>query len=152
MAKSNGRGPLGGVNDSMYAEIVSRGSKKQKPPPPLHTLEAEVMEEVWRQERATVRQVLDALNSGQRKRAYTTVMTIMARLDKKGLLTRERVGKTDVYAPVLDRAEYMNARAAAQVGALVDEYGDLALSHFARQFESLDARSLRRLRALSESD
>ena len=144
--------PSGSVTDSVYPETVPRRRKNQEPPPPLHPLEAEVMEETWRQGQATVRQVLEALNSGRKQRAYTTVMTIMARLHEKGLLTRERIGKTDVYTPVLERADYMSARAAAEVGALVDEYGDLALSHFARQFGNLDARSLRRLRALSESD
>ena len=42
-------------------------SKRNAPPrqpalPPLHELEAEVMEELWSQEEATVRAVMDALN------------------------------------------------------------------------------------------
>lgn len=107
------------------------------------------MEEVWRQQRATVREVLERLNRGSKQRAYTTVMTIMARLDRKGLLTRVREGKTDIYSPVLSREDYMNARASAEVDALVAEFGDLALSHFAREMDKLDAKSLRRLRQLA---
>ncbi|MBS1893176.1 MAG: BlaI/MecI/CopY family transcriptional regulator, partial [Actinobacteria bacterium] len=53
-------------------------------PPPLHELESEVMEEVWEREEATVREVLETLNSGRKQRAYTTITTIMARLEKKG--------------------------------------------------------------------
>ncbi len=65
-------------------------------PPPLHELERAVMEEVWRREQTTVREVMDALNGrGDADRAYTTYMTIMSRLDSKGLLSRRREGKTD---------------------------------------------------------
>jgi Penicillinase repressor len=46
-------------------------------PPPLHDLEGEVMEEVWRRHEASVRGVMEALNAGASKdRAYTTYMTI----------------------------------------------------------------------------
>lgn len=123
---------------------------KEPAPPPLHKLESEVMEEVWRQREATVRQVLEALNAGPKERAYTTIMTIMARLDKKGLLTRRRTGKTDVYRPVMSRAEYLEARARAEVEELVADYGDVALAHFARQLNGLDARRLEKLRELAE--
>jgi predicted transcriptional regulator len=121
------------------------------PPPPLHELETEVMEEMWRLERATVRELMEAINARSRKpRAYTTFMTIMARLDAKGLLEREREGKTDVYWPRIDREAYLEARAQAEVQQLVDDYGDLALVHFARAMRTLDPareRALRRLAA-----
>ncbi len=124
-------------------------SRKGNPPPPLHELESLVMEEVWRQEQSTVREVLSALNDGEKARAYTTVMTIMARLDSKGLLTRERHGKTDLYKPVMSRDEYLAARAEGEVKALIDEFGDLALAQFAEQVEKLDARRLDSLRKLA---
>jgi predicted transcriptional regulator len=120
-------------------------------PPPLHELESEVMEEMWRMGRATVRELMEAINARSRKpRAYTTYMTIMARLDGKGLLAREREGKTDVYWPRLDREAYFEQRAQAEVQQLVDDYGDLALVHFARAMRTLDPareRALRRLAA-----
>jgi predicted transcriptional regulator len=108
------------------------------------------MEEVWRLGGATVRQVMDALNSRTKKeRAYTTIMTIMARLDRKGMLTRDRHGKTDVYAPAYSRDDYLQARAQAEVGALVDEYGEVALVHFARQMDRLDPKRREQLRRLA---
>jgi len=110
------------------------------------------MEEVWKRGEATVRQVLDALNRGSKRRAYTTVMTIMARLDRKGLLTRRREGKMDVYSPLIDRDAYVDARAQAEVSALVDEFGDVALVHFARQVDELDDERLQRLRSLARGD
>jgi predicted transcriptional regulator len=131
---------------------VARGRVKKAPPPPLHELEELVMEEVWRQREATVRDVLTELNRGPRQRAYTTVMTIMARLDAKGLLSRERRGKTDVYRPVMSREEYADLRAEAEVEALIAEFGDVALAHFAEQVDKLDAKRLRELRRLARSD
>jgi predicted transcriptional regulator len=132
--------------------MARRRNKASRQPatPPLHELEAEVMEEIWTQGEATVRTVMDALNKRARKaRAYTTYMTIMARLHKKGVLDRRREGKTDFYAPKLDRAEFMASRAAAEVEDLVDQYGEVALSHFARQVASLDPARRRALQRLA---
>ena len=120
------------------------------PPPPLHELESEVMEEMWRLERATVRELMEAINARSRKpRAYTTYMTIMSRLDGKGLLERRREGKTDFYRPTLERQAYLNLRAEAEVDAVVAQYGDVALAHFARQV-GLDRNRLEELKRLAE--
>ena len=121
------------------------------PPPALHELETEVMDVVWDLGEASVRQVMDAANPAAGKsRAYTTYMTIMSRLDTKGLLERERQGKTDIYWARLDREAYQEQRAQAEVQQLLDEYGDHALVNFARAMQTLDparARALRRLAA-----
>jgi len=109
------------------------------PPPPLHELEAEVMEEVWRRERATVREVLEALNEGPKQRAYTTVMTIMSRLHEKGLLARERDGKGYVYRPAFSREEHRARLSRELVRGLVDEFGDVALAQFAAELDTVDA-------------
>jgi predicted transcriptional regulator len=122
-------------------------------PPPLHELEAEIMDDVWARGACTVRDVLDALNArSPTPRAYTTVMTVMQRLDGKGLLQRERDGRRDVYVAALSRAEYAQARAGAQVGALVDEYGDVALAHFARHMSQLDPKRREQIRRLAGGD
>src|ERR1700731_1487407 len=121
-----------------------------EPTPPLHELESEVMEELWSQGEATVRTVMDALNKrASKQRAYTTYMTIMARLHAKGVLDRRREGKTDFYAPRLDRDDFMASRAAAEVEGLVAQYGDVALSHFARQVAQLDPARRRALQRLA---
>jgi predicted transcriptional regulator len=127
-----------------------RKRKKQAPPPPLHELEAEVLDEIWRRGEAPVRAVMEALNKGSRTpRAYTTYMTVMSRLDRKGLLERRREGKTDFYRPTLAREEYLNRRAEAEVDAVVAQYGDVALAHFARQVD-LDPKRLEELKRLAE--
>lgn len=108
------------------------------------------MEELWASGEARVRAVMDALNQrGSRKRAYTTYMTIMARLYKKGLLIRRRDGKTDFYAPRQQRDDYMASRARSEVEDLVAQYGDVALSHFAQQMAGLDPTRRRALQRLA---
>lgn len=130
--------------------MASRPVQSQAAPPPLHELEAEVMEQLWRSGEAPVRAVMEALNGRVEKdRAYTTYMTIMARLHKKGLLTRRREGKTDYYSPAYARDEYMSLRAQAEIDDLVAQYGDVALSHFAQQVASLDPARRRMLEGLA---
>ena len=108
------------------------------------------MEQLWTSGEASVRSVMEALNAGAGKeRAYTTYMTIMARLHKKGLFRRRREGKTDYYAPAYGRDEYMAVRARAEVEGLVDQYGDVALSHFAEQMAKLDPARRRALQRLA---
>ena len=108
-------------------------------PPALHQLESAVMDEIWQRGESSVRQVMDAINDGiVKQRAYTTYMTIMTRLDRKGMLERRREGKTDFYRPLLTRDEYANLRARAEVDSLVDQYGEVALAHIARQMDGLD--------------
>jgi predicted transcriptional regulator len=119
-------------------------------PPALHELESEVMEQLWASGEAPVRAVMDALNKrASKKRAYTTYMTIMARLHKKGLLVRRREGKTDFYAPAQDRDDYLAVRARSEVEELVAQYGDVALSNFAQQMAGLDPARRRALQRLA---
>jgi predicted transcriptional regulator len=108
------------------------------------------MDEVWKRGEASVREVMEPLNRrAERPRAYTTYMTIMMRLDQKGLLERRRQGKTDIYSPIHDRESYMALRAESEVRALVDQYGEVALSHFARQVAALDPARRRALQRLA---
>jgi predicted transcriptional regulator len=109
------------------------------------------MEEVWRQETATVRDVMNAVNERASKaRAYTTVMTIMDRLHRKGLLDRRQErNNTYIYTPRLSRDEYADVRAQAEVDALVREWGDVALVHFAKQMGTLDPKRREQLRRLA---
>jgi predicted transcriptional regulator len=126
------------------------GQQTPTGPPLLHELEGEVMEEMWRLGEANVRRVLDDLNArSDKQRAYTTVMTIMAKLYRKGLLTRRRQGKGDVYAITMTREEYLAARAQAGAAALVDAYGDAALVHFAKHMDALDPKRREQLRRLA---
>lgn len=119
-------------------------------PPALHELETVVMDAVWQLERATVSDVREHINGGPGpERAYTTYMTVLRRLSDKGLLDRERTGKSDTYTPIMSREEYRAARASSQAADLVSQYGDVALASFARELAELDAERRRKLTRLA---
>jgi predicted transcriptional regulator len=123
---------------------------KKRIPPELHELEEQVMEEIWRHDEISVREVMQRLNQrAERHRAYTTYMTIMARLDRKGLLARRRAGKTDFYRALYTRDDYANLRAGAAIESIVDQFGDVALAHIARQMAQLDTKHRRALDRLA---
>jgi predicted transcriptional regulator len=133
--------------------MLPRMARSRAPvaPPALHELEAEIMEEVWRQGETTVKLVMEALNRKTKPpRAYTTYMTVMRRLNDKGLLDRTRSGRHDTYAPRLSRDEYQQRRAGAEVRGLVDEFGEVALAQFARSLSTLDPARRRQLRRLAD--
>jgi predicted transcriptional regulator len=111
------------------------------------------MEALWSGGESTVREVMEALNrTATKPRAYTTYMTVMARLDGKGLLQRRRAGRTDHYSPAFSREAYRAARARSEVQELVEQYGDLALSNFAARIAGLDPARRRALERLAEQD
>jgi len=106
-------------------------------------LEKQVLDVLWRaQGPMTPRQVHDQL-SKNRKFAYTTTMTILVRLYKKGLLQREPAGRAFAYRPRLSRDQ----RAAERMNDALTSAGDasLALTHFV---ESLPADQVHELRSV----
>ena len=68
-------------------------------PPPL---ELECLKALWRLGEGNVKDVRQALTEN-RTLAYTTVMTVLDRLARKGGVVRRKVGRSFVYAPVLSR-------------------------------------------------
>ena len=104
-------------------------------------LEAVIMHRVWEHGRpVTVRELFDEL-SAERVIAYTTVMSTMDNLHRKGWLVRVKEGKAYRYTPTASREEY-SARLMRE--ALVDG-GDTeaVLSHFVAQIDSEESEALR---------
>ena len=90
-----------------------------KPPAPrrsvldLAPLELDCMNTLWPIGEATVREIRERL-SPRRARAYTTIMTIMDRLARKGIVERNKTGRAYTYRPRLS-AEEARTHALAQV-------------------------------------
>lgn len=74
----------------------------------LGPLEAEVMEVLWNSAEGNVRDVAKHLD---RPLAYTTVMTTLDRLYKKGFLSRRKEERAFIYAARLSRQEWEQKRA-----------------------------------------
>ena len=111
------------------------------------------MEVIWQRGESSVRQVMGAANAESgRPRAYTTYMTIMARLGGKGMLERRRERRTDFYRPRYSRAGYARERARAALDSVVDQFGDLALAHIARHVAELDPQRRRALERIAREN
>ncbi len=83
----------------------------------LGALERETMNEVWRQKEVNVRQVADALDKNP---AYTTVMTTLDRLYKKGFLNRRKSGRAFLYSPSFSPEELERGMTENVIGNLLD--------------------------------
>lgn len=108
----------------------------------LGELEAAVMDLMWSStEPSTVRDVLQRLER-RPPLAYTTVLTVMDNLFKKGFLTREREGRAFRYLPVKPREEHT----ADLMEELLADSGDRSttLLRFLDRMSPADVSSLKR--------
>ncbi len=74
----------------------------------LGDLEMDVMRSVWKHGESSVREIQGWIN---RDVAYSSIITVANRLARKGLLAREKRGKTYHYAPRLNRKELLDLAA-----------------------------------------
>lgn len=83
----------------------------------LGTLERQTMNEVWQNAEVSVRQVEIAFGETV---AYTTIMTTLDRLYKKGLLTRRKSGRAFLYAAKFSPEELERGLAEDVISGLLD--------------------------------
>ena len=108
----------------------------------LGELELKVMDVLWASgEPMRVRDVLEGL-SGERKLAYTTVMTVLDHLHGKGWALRTMTGRAYRYRPARSREE----AGANLLREVLDSSGDAesVLLHFARSVSDRESELLRR--------
>ncbi|MFF3518017.1 BlaI/MecI/CopY family transcriptional regulator [Streptomyces sp. NPDC002573] len=107
-------------------------------------MEGEVLAALWAAGAPVTAAVVQEQVAGA---AYTTVLTLLTRLCDKGLVTRQRDGRSHGYAPVDDQA----GLAAAGMHSMLDEGGDRA-AVLARFVSDLSAEDERLLEQLSNGD
>ncbi len=75
-------------------------------PARLTRAEARILEQYWKLGTASVREVLESLPEDERV-AYTTVQTLVYRLEEKGALRKvKKIGNAQLFEPAIDRREY----------------------------------------------
>lgn len=72
----------------------------------LTKAELNVMNILWSKKEATVNEIIEVMS--EPKPAYTTVLTVMQVLTRKGIVSPERRGKAHVFRPLLSREEYID--------------------------------------------
>ena len=114
----------------------------------LGLLQQEVMDEVWRVEQATVADVHARL-SARRKIAYTTVLTTMRNLERRGMLSHQPQGKAFLYRPTMPREQYAAGTVKNFVGRVFGGRPERLLCHLLGT-DRVTAEDLARLRRLVE--
>jgi predicted transcriptional regulator len=117
--------------------------------PRLGPFEQQLLGEIWSRGNATVRELLD---KGSISQAYTTVMTTVDRLYKKGLLDREVEGRAFRYRPRVSQAELQRNVAVEGIRRLLQsgETSSLPLSYLVEAVSAHDAELLDELQDLIE--
>ena len=86
------------------------------------------MKVVWERRRATVRDVYEALRQ-QGQTAYTTVMTMMNVLERKGHLRKRAQGRSFLYEPVRSKDQVVRAMVRDFVKRVFDGSAEPLLVH-----------------------
>ena len=101
------------------------------PHPTLTPQELAIMKVVWARDKATVRDVYEALRE-KRTIAYTTVMTMMRILEDKGYLKNTLVDRAHVYKPAQRRQQVIGAMVRDFLDRVFDGASDSLLVHLAK--------------------
>ena len=136
--------------ERQYSALIQPGTALEKL---LGDLEREVMEVMWSRPGGSVRDVLMLLNArraSDRQLAYTTVMTVMARLADKGLLKRRLVGKAHEYEAAENREAFL-ARASQDIARrMFEDFGEAAVAGFLSVLQDVAPDRLAKLRRQAE--
>jgi predicted transcriptional regulator len=101
------------------------------PHPTLTPQELAIMKVVWSLDKATVRDVYEAMRD-TRPVAYTTVMTMMKILEDKGYLKKTLVDRAHVYRPAQRRQLVIGAMVRDFLDRVFDGASDSLLVHLAK--------------------
>jgi len=112
----------------------------------LGPLETEIMEAVWAGESVTTRDVHQHLLL-RRDIAYTTVMTVMGILTRKGLLERRMEGRAYLYRATMTQEEVTRSHVAKVIGPLLDRFTEPAISYLLGKLNTIDSEKLVELEA-----
>jgi len=109
-------------------------------------LESQIMDIMWKLHVASVRDVLTML-SRKKKVAYTTVMTVMSRLTKKGHLKRQKDDTgAYLYCPAQEKDDFAEQNSKKLIQSLLKEYGEVAVAQFIDAVESSKSKELEKWR------
>lgn len=124
--------------------------KKQRLSKFLGKLELAVMEIVWKSDQVSVADVVSKINRGDREFAYTTIMTVMQRLNRKGWLAVDKSGRAYLYRAALAPQEAEADAISKILRGLLKDHGDLAIAQFMSEFSKITPEQLDKLDKLAK--
>ncbi|MHB8841536.1 MAG: BlaI/MecI/CopY family transcriptional regulator [Candidatus Aquicultor sp.] len=123
-------------NAKVSFKPYKRGFKKF-----LGDLEADIMEIIWTKERVTVRDVYQEMLKG-RDIAYTTVMSTMSNLAKKGVLYQEKQDAAYIYMPKVSKGEFAKNMVREVLDGLLDGFSEPLLANIASLPDTPEAKKV----------
>ncbi len=112
----------------------------------LTNLELKLMNIVWKLREARVKDVKNALPR-RKPLAYSTVLTVMRILERKGFVRHETDNRTYVYYPIVSRDEVVQSMLRNMANRLFDGSAELLMVNVLQK-EKLSLEELRRLKQL----
>jgi predicted transcriptional regulator len=119
-------------------------SRSGSDPVVLTSREMDVMNVLWRLGSGTVSEVLNGLSD---ELAYTTVLTILRTLEKKGHVGHEAEGRAHRYLPLVEKEEAQESAIRRMTRKLFGDSPELVMAHLLNE-KGLTENQLRRLKAL----
>lgn len=118
--------------------------------PRLSKAETRILEQYWKLGTSSVREVLESLPEDERV-AYTTVQTLVYRLEEKGALRKvKKIGNAQLFEPLIDESQYRSRL----VRDLLDLFGGSPRLLVSNLIENgaLTLRDLKTLQATARGD
>ena len=106
-------------------------------------LEARIMQAAWSAGApVSVREVHESVDPGLH---YNTVLTVMERLERKGVLTRQKVGRAHVYEPTQSLEDFTRSVTSGVLRDVIADLGDDAIAAFVTALEEVTPDALAQL-------
>ena len=96
----------------------------------LTKAELEVMQIIWKKERAFMGEIVAEFENSEKKPAYTTIATIVKILERKGFVSHYTYGKSNQYYPAVSKENYRGEFLINTLNNLFDYSPKALISYF----------------------
>ncbi|MGQ9618936.1 MAG: BlaI/MecI/CopY family transcriptional regulator [Candidatus Aminicenantia bacterium] len=110
-------------------------------------LESEIMEILWEKGEAKGKEINQQL---KRNIAYTTVLTVLERLRKKGFVEKRKEGRTFIFSPQIKKENFEAFLTKQLIKSAINISPELAISTFADIFSEMDIKEVKKISDLIE--
>jgi predicted transcriptional regulator len=107
-------------------------------------LEAEIMEILWDRGPLKGKDIFEATKD-KRKIAYTTVLTVLDRLSRKGFVKKKKKFRSTIFIPTIAKKDFQSIVAQKLVRSAINISNDFAISAFLDIFSEMKSEELEKL-------
>lgn len=95
------------------------------------------MDILWNRDEMSIKEVHQILDQ-EKQVNFNTIMTVMNRLVDKNILQKRTAGRSSLFKPIQSRVEFLNMQSKEMTNELIDEFGDVVVSHMLDALEEAD--------------